>query len=113
MRKALAYLMMIALVCLMFSVPVMADQGSIQSAKDLPADGVIMGQVGEITENNVRLRQYPGLSAPVLMYLHQGYFVQISYDTAYVDDINWRRVVYEGVSGWVATQYLYMYGSDS
>lgn len=70
-----------------------------------------MAQYGEITANNVRLRKDPGLSSTVLMHLHKGYEVTCLYDNeVYKDGIWWKKVIYEGVTGWVDSQYVYEYG---
>jgi len=68
-------------------------------------------QYGEITADNVRLRENPGLSSTVLMYLHTGYVVTCPYeDEVYKDGIWWKSAIYEDVGGWVASQYVYEYG---
>lgn len=70
-----------------------------------------MAQYGEITGNNVRLRSEPGLSSTVLMFLQMGYEVTLPYvDEEYKDGYYWTNVIYNGVNGWVASQYVYEYG---
>ena len=70
---------------------------------------IFRAQYGEITSNNVHFRSAPGLSSTIYRQLHAGYVVNYCYEPqVYKDGYYWQQVIYNGVTGWVASNYVKM-----
>lgn len=69
-------------------------------------------QSSYILEDNVNFRRDPGLSSVILRQLHTGYQVTIDKERNYVtkDGYTWAPIIYNGIKGWVAIQYISMPG---
>lgn len=64
----------------------------------------------KINGTNVRFRNPPGLSSTVYGLLQDGTVVAVSYvPEVSKDGYVWQQIVYNGVTGWVATNYLIYY----
>ena len=122
-KRILTFILVITLIAIVSLSPVFAQEDNkirVEKASikneiiTKISNGAVIpmrAQYGEITADNVRLRKSPGLSSTVLMYLHTGYIVTCPYvDEVYKDGMWWKNVIYEGVGGWVASEYVYEYG---
>lgn len=104
--KTVFLLMTSMMFILSISMPVQAKEitGNLSNniAGITPRSDVNYPTPALIIENNVQLRETPGLSGEVLQILQQGYFVQVNTENAIVeDDIVWYTCKYGPICGYV------------
>lgn len=113
MKRLLSFVMAVS-ISLISLTPVFAENNNLntnQKEKGMIQIEPMRLQYGVITGDNVRLRETPGLSGTVIMYLHTGYEVTVYYTSpVYKDGYEWREISYNGVGGWVAANYLHVDG---
>jgi hypothetical protein len=63
-------------------------------------------QTSYIVDNNVRFRSDPSTNAPIISQIQCGTTVQIGLHDVSADGYTWRPVIYNGTTGWIATEFM-------
>ena len=59
-----------------------------------------------VNTNNVHFRRNPGSSTEIIGQLHRGTVVTDLRSSRTVDGITWNQVSHNGITGWIASQFL-------
>ncbi|MCI8668110.1 MAG: hypothetical protein HFI34_01105 [Lachnospiraceae bacterium] len=113
-KRTLSLLMMSAMLILPISIPAQAKEitdGSNDITNIAPISDINYATPAIITEDNVAMKDAPGLAGTVLMTLQRAYFIQIDKANAIESDgILWYPCKYGYVYGYVAAEYVKIVG---
>lgn len=114
-KKVLSLLIVSTILLLPVSMSTQAKEITDGSKSDItnisPISDINYTTPALITEDNVPMKDAPGLSGSVLMTLQRGYFIQIDKENAIESDgIKWYPCKHGDVYGYVSAEYVKIVG---